>query len=528
MAHRYGRGTFTAHPNYISYMNKIVHHENFRDMPNAVSEDGRINWQVSSGKTTSFYKYYVARSSWWIKKANELGLKGTGKSDDRFSIAARLINPFKKRPCRLCGVEQHIGYMYLNQLLANRWNKIFETKPTFIKAQFIGDALHFLEARIGKDALLKELKTIFPERFNILDNDYKGVFENSMHIKSNYLSPGFMANPPDRLDGFHDYCLNCRQKNDPGRSEENMASYNHDRRAFAWWAEGDWLVADALYNKASAGVCSNCGKTVEKVSPDHIGPLACGFKHIPLFSPLCQSCNSSKNRRFTAADVKKLIDYEKTTGDSVASWQVRKMWDVSKNNIRNDGSAKELSDSMRSLQDFYLHFLGYLHSNGFSYYLIHLLSPENAGYSIEFINLNSSALTFDSYEKKNISSNGRKSLESRTVRIAFEELIEYQGQNRKVKKFHLDTKNLEEKTQLVIDELLKYNNEVDFQRWDSLTNAKTNNTYKDLEDSLAKVMTGAYKNQKMFTKAHFYSMALFDYVGETMARQLQFNKVLAE
>lgn len=109
-----------------------------------------------------------------------------------------------------------------------------------------------------------------------------------------------MGDCPHRLDGIHDYCLRCRKKNDPGKSDENMRTYNHDRRAFMWWAEGDWKIADALYNSAGPGTCVNCGKTVKKISPDHVGPLACGFQQNSFFEPLCDRCNSAKNRRFTS------------------------------------------------------------------------------------------------------------------------------------------------------------------------------------------------------------------------------------
>src|SRR5690606_37731233 len=98
-------------------------------------------------------------------------------------------------------------------------------------------------------------------------------------------------------------CLGCRSKKDPGRSKENMRSYSHDRRAFEWWAQGDWMVADALYTSAGPGKCDICGKLVDRVSPDHPGPLACGFKHMPVFIPTCQRCNSAKNRRMRASDV---------------------------------------------------------------------------------------------------------------------------------------------------------------------------------------------------------------------------------
>ena len=52
-------------------MEEIVSNDIYADMPNART-DGRINWQVSSGKTTSFYAYYEARWKWWERKADEL------------------------------------------------------------------------------------------------------------------------------------------------------------------------------------------------------------------------------------------------------------------------------------------------------------------------------------------------------------------------------------------------------------------------------------------------------------------------
>ena len=79
MIPKYGRGKFEAHPDYIEYMEFIVDHDTYKDMPNAISIDtNRINWQVSSGKSTSFYTYYEDRFRWWVNKADSLGLDGTG------------------------------------------------------------------------------------------------------------------------------------------------------------------------------------------------------------------------------------------------------------------------------------------------------------------------------------------------------------------------------------------------------------------------------------------------------------------
>jgi Alw26I/Eco31I/Esp3I family type II restriction endonuclease len=447
--HRYGRGTFEAHPNYVRYMKMIVADPAYADMPNATSADGRINWQVSSGRTTSFYRYYEARRDWWEARADALGLPGSGNDQDRFSIAARKIHPTGRRACRLCGEDRNVGYFYLNQRAASRLNKLLE-EPVFERGQPIIDVLTEIEEhdRQHDSDLTGALRALFPEREDVFDLiGFKSkAFEETNHLRSTWLSPGFMANPPDRLDGFHDYCLKCRGSNDPGRSSLNLRSYQHDRRAFQWWAEGDWFLADALYTAAGAGTCSICGKSVDKVSPDHIGPLACGFKQLPLFAPTCRSCNSSKNRRMRAADVALLIAYEEQTGDSAASWQVRGLWDAHKESLTSDREAEELSAYMRGMQDAFLRVLHQLLVAREAQFLASLLGPRYAFYTHEFDGLDPSKLTFESVKTEKVATPLRSSLACRSVRIAFEELKAYVAKNveaRKIKTvFHTPTREL--------------------------------------------------------------------------------------
>lgn len=426
----YGRGTFKAHPNYIAYMERIVSDKCYRSMPNAVDAKGHINWQVSSGKNTSFHKYYQERFDWWIEKANELGVPGVGNSDDRFSITARLIHPTKKRACRLCGKDVYVGYMYINANTAKRLNKMSDS-GLFEPKMRVDVAYERLESLIGPEATLREIRSQYPERASYIahaeSGDYYKFFLASQHIKCSKLSPGFMANPPDRLDGFHDYCTFCRKENDPGRSDQNMRKYNHDRRVFEWWAEGDWKLADTLYNLAGEGVCANpnCRKHVSKVSPDHIGPISCGFKQNGFFEPLCASCNSSKNRRFTAENVSQLISYELEHNESVACWQVAPIWDTCKGAIETDADAKVLSNYMRLMQDYYLRMLYAALESKDYYFLTCFLHPEYAYYSIEFDGLDRSNLTYEAVTKKRQRNNGSRSLAARSVRIALEELSEY-------------------------------------------------------------------------------------------------------
>lgn len=426
--HKYGRGKFDAHVNYVAYMRKIVEHENYRDMPNAQSSDGRIYWQVSSGKTTSFYKDYLARVNWWVSKADQYNVAGKGCENERRTVAARIIHPDGFKPCRLCGENFNIGYFYANANLTKKLEKKFPKLDLALR-QPIDDILSQLKFISQEDFIEDYIRNLFPERQFYFDKYGVSVeaFMESNHIRSKWLTPGYMGNPDSRLDGLHDYHFDCREEHDPGRAQLNMRSYTHDRRSFEWWAEGNWMVADALYNSAGPGVCGvpTCGEILEKVSPDHVGPLACGFKQLPFFMPMCGPCNSSKQRRFTLRDVKNLIGHEKQIGTSVASWQVRAHWDLFKNVVEDDGQTKALSNSLRSLQDMYLRVLWKLYEKGQARFLTTLLHPEYALIDVEFEGLNSATLSYDSISLKKKITTGRKSLAARTVRIAFESLRDY-------------------------------------------------------------------------------------------------------
>ena len=316
----------------------------------------------------------------------------------------------------------------MNANFAKSWNTLVG-KPLFEKTMPIYEAIPILIREIGLDKAREEVLVSFPEKagdISIFDSGkYEAFFSKSQYIRSTKLSPGYMGDCPHRLDGIHDYCTFCRKRNDPGRSDENMRTYNHDRRAFMWWAEGDWKVADALYNSATSGTCVNCGRTVKKISPDHVGPLSCGFQQNAFFEPLCGRCNSAKNRRFTFDNVISLIDYEERTGESAASWQVRTLWNAAKEEMQDDSTVKILSNYMRAMQDYYLRTLNYIASLGYYEFLSTYLHPEYANYAIRFIKLNASTLTFDKVEKKYQPTNGSRSLAARSVRIAYEELAEY-------------------------------------------------------------------------------------------------------
>lgn len=436
---KYGRGKFAAKPEFIAYMNMIADSPVYDGLPEVKGTNGKINWQCSSGKTTSFYKAFEGRFKWWVNKADELGLPGSNNQNDRLTIAARKIHPTGKKVCLICGKERYIGYMYINANFAKALNKLTDSSA-FHKAMLVHEAMELLEEAKGKAAAKQFILKTFPERaekiYFINSSNYKEFFISTQDIRSTKLSPGYMGDCPHRLDGIHDYCIFCRKPNDPGRSDENMQTYNHDRRAFEWWAEGDWKVADTLYNLAGPGKCANpdCNKVLKKVSPDHVGPLSCGFRQNAFFEPLCKRCNSAKNRRFTMNNVNSLIHYEEIKKESVAGWQVRVLWDKTKKEIANDSDSKILSNYMRAMQDYYLRLLVYIASLGYFELLTCYLHPEYAYKTVEFVGLDTSALSFKTIIETENFSTGARSLAARSVRIAFEELFAYCSKPEKKRK----------------------------------------------------------------------------------------------
>ena len=413
---KYGRGKFETHSKYIEYMHKIIKIKPYTSIPN-LETSGKINWQVSSGKTTSFYKFYKERWNWWKKISDKLGLEGEGNGNQRFTIAARKIHPTKFKPCRLCGEDRYVGYFYLNKNAIRKINNLFSVKLEY---------LYSIESFFLNYSGL--YNKIFPE-FKVKNKKFIQEFKKYIHYDHKLLSPGYMGNPPDRLDGFHDYCVFCRQKNDPGRSVENLRMYNVDRRTFQYWVQGNWKEADQLFNLAGAGNCSSCNKLVKKISPDHVGPLSCGFKHITLFSPMCVECNTSKNRRMRYVDVKKLIEYENIQKVSVASIQIKKYWDKKKFLVKSDSDALFLSNRLRLIQHYWLLMIGFLIKNKRGKFLEKLLNFDCIEFNYSFDNLNKSNLTFSKSKKEKISHTLRKGQKERISRIAFTYALEYFDKN---------------------------------------------------------------------------------------------------
>jgi Alw26I/Eco31I/Esp3I family type II restriction endonuclease len=173
------------------------------------------------------------------------------------------------------------------------------------------------------------------------------------------LSPGVMANPPDRLDGFHSYnSFCCRKKNDKGRSDENMKSYTRDRRSYEMFSDGDNLLANIVMGKLNTvkTECYVCNKTAI-MTADHIGPISLGFVHDPInFQSCCSACNSSKNNRLTKDDVNTLRTKEEV--HAIVSWWAKECWDTNK-----EKDAKSVKTAMDNNAKKFLKILEWLKTN---------------------------------------------------------------------------------------------------------------------------------------------------------------------
>jgi Alw26I/Eco31I/Esp3I family type II restriction endonuclease len=409
----------------LAYKEMIVGHANYAGMPGA-RFNGRIQWQVSSGKATSFNTFYEPRRKWWTATADRLGIPGTGDEQGRFTIAARRIHPTGVRPCLHCGQDRKIGYYYANRILVKRLRGI-RGFPQVNYLDGVASILDGISRAPDSERLQDEFWALFPERADVVKRVGRSpkVFDNTREISSPLLSPGYMGDPPDRFDGLHDYCVFCRREKDPARHPERMARYNQDRRVFEWWVEGDWELANTVYNIAGAGVCAICGAKLRKVSPDHVGPLSCGFKHLPWFIPLCKRHQSAKNRRMSLRDVRALVAWEESNGESVASWQVRDYWDYNKLKVSTDAEAKLFSDFLRVVEDVYLRVLRRLLNEGKVRFLVTLLNLEPSTYRVELIEPRPSTLEFSGYRKIPKDTKLRHNQPGTIIRRSLDALEEY-------------------------------------------------------------------------------------------------------
>lgn len=381
---------------FLQYEEEIATHPNYAGMPDLRYEDGSIQWETPSNRTSGMFKdSHDKRLQWWKNKAKEIGIDTT--ENQWISKTAKRIHPTGKRPCKVCGRIMEIRYAYLSQRFIARVEKL----PFYnhdIELTEITHILDFLDSFVdiyNKQAY-QELPGLLSckqcdEIPNLPDNlsDWaEWIDKEYIPLEPSMLGPGAMANPPDRLDGFHTYNRCCRSKADKGRTKENLSSYSSDRRAFENWVEGNWITANHLMGYINSNAlmkrleCANAydgNLHPRPCSADHIGPISLGFCHRPEFQLLCTSCNSSKNNRMYYSDVLHLIECEKA-GENVVTWYAKPVWDKCKNLVTDSSTALKLSRIMRDNRNVAMMLLYDFMEAGQYLFLLTLLHPEYANY----------------------------------------------------------------------------------------------------------------------------------------------------
>lgn len=413
------------HPDFREYTEMMVNHPNYQGLYFERDKEGRVKWVVT-GKSEKGQ----LRQTWWDNQCRKLHIpieKGC------YAIAARKIHPTKTKVCQCCGKALSILYEYPDKNLLKKINAHFGltlNQTDFTIKDIIGENCRSkADASFWNDVFSLNLTqseldgTTDALRQKIIDLVYKEFVDKCQGP----LSPGAMSNCPDRFDGFHSDGLCCREKTDKGRHTDNMKTYTQDRRAYEEWADGDFNLANRLMGEFKKGgktyICPKCGKR-RKMTADHIGPISLGFCHSTNFAPLCQSCNSSKNNRFTKFDVDKLIALEKS-GKTVISWHSKVIWDALKHKVKNDADAKKLSVVMVQCHQNVLKLFSKIHAATGTEYLERFLHPEFAFYDYRFDDFDPFHLERLNIIKKELDSANKRKNAERYKRVAFESLEEF-------------------------------------------------------------------------------------------------------
>lgn len=428
------RNEVNSHPNYEAYVEFIVSHPNYKGLYYERNKQGKVRW-VTTGKSA----VGVKRQEWWDAKCLELGIplqKGC------FAEVARRVHPTGIHICQCCGEGRSIFYEYLAKPSVAKFNRILgcniDKDKDAERVQYTVRQLleKYCDTREKELQIAKAFKLPQPKNKEHL---IKLFYSQHVDRKSKSVSPGVMCNPPDRYNGYHSYCLCCRTKFDTGRQTENMQTYGQDRRAYEEWSDGDYNLANRLmgeFRKQPQMKCPICGN-VDKMSADHIGPISLGFCHSRNFAPMCSSCNSSKNNRFTKSDVDELIRIEKT-GEQVISWHSKAIWDAIKNTIKNDADAKFASSVMAKCHQNVLNILSIIYKKTGSDFLKRYLHPEYSLVDYRFENVDLLHLQSLRIISTPLDSKNKRKNQDRYTRIAFESLEEFSNKKNRKNYFLVD------------------------------------------------------------------------------------------
>jgi len=449
---------------FVKYMKEIVSHPVYKGMPDAIKEDGKVQWEAPSNRSGGKYQFtHQKRREWWQNKAKEVGIDIN--SDKWISKTAKLIHPTKEKPCKRCGQTLRIAYTYPKKNLIKRIHKEFgeefEVSALETITEIVQKALDILgnECIVSFQRILKTSHIDVPNFENDSDSLLLWIEDEYIPSEPSVLSPGVMSNAPDRFDGFHSFNLCCRGKADKGRSADNLKTYTTDRRVFEFWSEGDWVAADRLMGLVRTILknepCADGGDGAP--TADHIGPLSLGFCHRPQFRLLSKEANSAKNNRMTLEDVNDLISTE-SHGIQVASWYAIPLWNLRKGSVDDKEKALRLSKMLRDNQRNAMFLLSSLLDIKAFTFLTYLLELSFANYKIDFKNLRVDNFITNYDKLVKVERNTKYSTEqkSRRIRVGFEALRSY----RKKENRHLQIIAEESLTKCIksVSELLNVKN----------------------------------------------------------------------
>jgi Alw26I/Eco31I/Esp3I family type II restriction endonuclease len=436
----YGSRGQQWHPDFISYIEMIAAHPNYSGMPDAFTEDGRVQWEAPSNRQSGKYRdTHHHRRDWWRTKAQEV--KIAEGSPQWISRTAKLIHPTKKKPCKRCGRVLELAYVYPQDRLLRR----FQALPAF-DGQFQFQPLEPIDELVTRlvdhhgDGILDELPGVFdgplpvPNLGRNLRSWLDWLRTTLIPAEPAFLSPGAMSNAPDRFDGFHSFNLCCRGKPDTGRHRSNLSTYVTDRRAFEFWNDGDRIAADCLMGHIRTALrkvdCINGHQG--PCSADHTGPLSLGFCHRPEFQLMCRPCNSGKNNRLSRRDVQALLAAQ-AAGEQVISWHSQAVWEARKLSVVDDETALRLTKLLRDNRRSAMFILGQVAESGYFSFLCTLLHLEKADADVQISESTVDAGTVRATKIIRRPRNTRYSTiqKARRVRIAFDSLSSYTSKERR-------------------------------------------------------------------------------------------------
>lgn len=362
-----GREERDWNPKFISYMNMIVNHPNYRGLPIKRKADGSLSW-IATAKSEIGKK----RIEWCLNKADELGIK---KQPGVYADVMLAIHPTKMKVCQTCGKEMSLYYHYPNVHFLNAINKTFGT--SFTDCDHISD---IWDSLIKNGNSKYKVSSFFIAKGNLDLNPNRSTKEEIISAlefacrkgDKKLLGPGAMSNFPDRFDGFHTYNRCCRSLQDKGRSKENLKSYTKDRRAYEYWSDGNIHAANQFMGSSF----------FKGTSADHIGPISLGFVHDPRYlQPMSSSDNSSKRDRLQIEDIEKIIETYNRTNIYPMSWYSKTLWEYILNNYKSHPKfvATRYRDALKQNMSNYMFILWNIltscSDNGEKFLEKYLLSP---------------------------------------------------------------------------------------------------------------------------------------------------------